>query len=86
MSVDNVVLIRGWKVRTTVDCIMDGNLLIRFSYNRILNNLKDLRKVMKYLKRKYKFNYVTVKVENASEDVDKIVNEIKKAGITVAYY
>lgn len=86
MSVDNVVLIRGWKVRTTVECVMDGNLLIRFSYNRILNNLKDLRKVMKYLKRKYKFNYVTVKVENASEDVDRIVNEIKKAGITVAYY
>lgn len=86
MSVNNIVLIRGWKVRTTVECIMDGNLLIRFSYNRILNNLKDLRKVMKYLKRKYKFNFVTVKVENASEDVDKIVNEIKKAGITVAYY
>lgn len=86
MSVDNVVLIRGWKIRTTVECIMDGNLLIRFSYNRIQNNLKDLRKVMKYLKRKYKFNFVTVKVENTSEDVDKIVNEIKKAGITVAYY
>lgn len=86
MLVENIVLIRGWKVRTTVDCIKDGNLLIRFSYNRILNNLKDLRKVMRYLKRKYKFNFVTVKVEKESEDTDKIVNEIKKAGITVAYY
>lgn len=86
MLVDNVVLIRGWKVRTTVECVMDGNLLIRFSYNKILNNLKDLRKVMKYLKRKYNFNFVTVKVENESEDADKIVDVIKKAGITVAYY
>lgn len=86
MSVDNIVLIRGWKVRTTVECIMNGNLLIRFSYNKILNNLKDLKKTMKYLKRKYKFNFVTVKVENESEDTDKLVNEIKKAGITVAYY
>jgi len=86
MSVYNVVLIRGWKVRTTVECVMDGTLLIRFSYNKILNNLKDLRKIMKHLKRTYNFNFVTVNVENESEDADKIVNEIRKAGIVVAYY
>ena len=86
MSVDNIVLIREWKVRTTVDCIKDDNLVIRFSYNKILNNLKDLRKVMKYLKRQYNFNFVTVTVENESENADKIVNEIKKAGITVTSY
>ncbi len=41
---------------------------------------------MKHLKRTYNFNFVTVNVENESEDADKIVNEIRKAGIVVAYY
>lgn len=82
-EVDNRIDIIDLKWRTSIAFIQNGLVLETFTYDSTRSSLRNLKKILKHLKKHYNFKFARIEIKRDDKNTSKIIKNIKMNGIVI---